>query len=330
MSIATCAELTYDTFADFVRRLRHHVRGEGVSWHGTADPLFTVQARRIIYGIDRDYTDKVAVCVDDSSWFSPQEYWDDADEDMRARLDACALDTDDGTFLEMDERDQWDALAELDDHTVTGWDETWEYVNSHFTKEAAEAFIARKKHDYRHGLRVYVDAQVYCWEFNAIIKGLLDGQIVFDSADRIAALERQLELEKIERETFQHGLHLAERQNAELRQQLAASADKTAATGQPVAKVRVRNKGYGMELSEYVAYALPEGMHDLYAAPQPQAAQSEDSRDAAKPGSAKELVCIHAALNRHYPRASIDQRQAFETGWAECRAALAQAGKEGA
>lgn len=41
-----------------------------------------------------------------------------------------------------------------------------------------------------------------------------------------------------------------------------------------VATVRVKHKGYAMELSTYVAYALPEGLHELYAA-QSQAAPSE-------------------------------------------------------
>jgi hypothetical protein len=179
VSIATGAELTAETFSDFVQRLRHHVRGEGVNWHHTADALFTVQARRIIFGIDSDYTDKLAVCVEDSSWFSPKEYWDDADEEMQETLDRLAGEVDGKLFLELDGSDQWEILEDLDDHTVTGWDEQWEYVNSHFTKEAAEAFIRRKKHDYRHGMRVYVEAQVYCWEFNAIISGLLDGRIAF-------------------------------------------------------------------------------------------------------------------------------------------------------
>ncbi|WP_175716555.1 hypothetical protein [Burkholderia anthina] len=35
-----------------------------------------------------------------------------------------------------------------------------------------------------------------------------------------------------------------------------------------VATVRVTHGGYGMELSTYVTYALPEGVHKLYAAPQ--------------------------------------------------------------
>ena len=41
----------------------------------------------------------------------------------------------------------------------------------------------RKMHDYRRGMRVYVEAQVYCWEFNAIIAGLMDGRILFKDTD---------------------------------------------------------------------------------------------------------------------------------------------------
>lgn len=178
MSIATGADLNQDTFNDFVQRLRHHVRGEGVEWHYTADALFTVQARNIIFGIDRDYTDKTAVAIEDSMYFSPQEYWDEHDG-MHRKLNQIAQELDGMPFLSLETYEQWDILDDLDDHTVSGWDERWDVVNVHFTKEAAEAFIKRKKHDYREGLRVYVEAQVYCWEFNAIIKGLMDGRIAF-------------------------------------------------------------------------------------------------------------------------------------------------------
>lgn len=56
-------------------------------------------------------------------------------------------------------------------------------MNSHFTKEAAEAFIQRKMQDYRKGMWAYVEAQVYCWEFNVIIAGVMDGRIVFKDTD---------------------------------------------------------------------------------------------------------------------------------------------------
>ncbi len=40
-----------------------------------------------------------------------------------------------------------------------------------------QAFIDRKKHDYSLGLRIMVDSQYRCWEWNMIVQGLLNGQI---------------------------------------------------------------------------------------------------------------------------------------------------------
>lgn len=176
--IAQGAALTQETFADFVARLKHHCKGAGVEWHCTADAIFTVQAKRRIAGIDMDCTDNWLVYCDESEWFSPQSYWDDLDDEGRESLDAKAKDDSDCSFLELDESEQWYALGKIQDHTVTGYKEEWEHVNSHFTKEAAEAFIARKKHDYRLGLRVYVDAQSHCWEWNAIKDALISGRLV--------------------------------------------------------------------------------------------------------------------------------------------------------
>jgi hypothetical protein len=37
-------------------------------------------------------------------------------------------------------------------------------MNSHFTKDTAEAFIRRKQHDYGE-MRIYVESQYYDWKF---------------------------------------------------------------------------------------------------------------------------------------------------------------------
>ncbi|MDM5067266.1 hypothetical protein OB952_07790 [Aeromonas salmonicida] len=176
-SLAHGSPLSRDSWSDFVGRLRHDCVGEGVRNHHTADAIFKVEARKIVYGIDRDYTDKQAVICDDSTWFSPQEYWDDLDEEEQAQLNKIAQHWHECDFLELDESDQWDQLDDIDDHRVVGWEEEWEYVNSHFTKDAAEAFIERKRHDYRKGIRVYVDAQTHCWEYNTIKEAILQGRI---------------------------------------------------------------------------------------------------------------------------------------------------------
>ena len=62
-------------------------------------------------------------------------------------------------------------------------EERWEFVCQHFTRDAADAFIKRKGHDYREGLRVYVDATSYSWELNTIKAAILDGRIGFIPKD---------------------------------------------------------------------------------------------------------------------------------------------------
>ena len=176
-TLATGADLTPALFEDFRQRLVHHCRGEGVRDHCTADAIFIVQAKRLVYGIDTGYTGNSVVIHGDRKHFSPQEYWDDLNEEERAELNEAAQEHSRVDFLELYEDDQWEVLGELEDHTVTGWDSRWEYVNVHFTREAAEAFIQRKAHDYPLGLRIYVDAQLYCWEWNTIKAAIMDGRL---------------------------------------------------------------------------------------------------------------------------------------------------------
>ncbi|MNO78986.1 hypothetical protein D3C76_701420 [compost metagenome] len=93
-------------------------------------------------------------------------------------MNASAQEQSECDFADLCVSDQWDILTALEDYTVTGWQERWEIINSHFTKDAAEAFIRRKKHDYRR-MRVYVESQYYAWEFEAIKDAILDGTLTY-------------------------------------------------------------------------------------------------------------------------------------------------------
>jgi hypothetical protein len=178
-SLAFGAELNADTFADFVKRLHHDCVGEGVNDHYTADALFIVQEKVIIQGIDKEYVDDWCVYHDERTWYSPVDYWKSLDKSDKADLNKICKESWGETFLKLNSLLQWDVLSGLDEHIVSGYAERWEYVCAHFTKDAAEAFIARKKHDYRDGLRVYVDSQYWAWEFNAIKNALINGKLVF-------------------------------------------------------------------------------------------------------------------------------------------------------
>ena len=171
-SLARGAELTADTWADFVARLHHDCVGEGVRDHYTADAVFLVQ-KRVWLTVPEDCGDCIRVHTDGHDE-TIESFIEGLEPEELAALDAAV----DGPFAESDSYDMTEALAKvLPESTLYHSVGEWETVNQHFTKEAAEAFVKRKSHDYREGLRVYVDASTYSWELNTIKAAILDGRI---------------------------------------------------------------------------------------------------------------------------------------------------------
>lgn len=181
-TLANGAPLTPETWADFVQRLTHDCRGQGVERHYTASALHIVERKVYVYGISEDYahSDRLAIIDDDGDgcWRSIAEFIADCDADEMAELDAAAVDSGHLSFATARPWAQKEILDERDGYRLTHWDERWEFVGAHFTRDAAEAFIKRKAHDYPDGLRVYVDAQPYAWEFEAIKNAIMDGHLV--------------------------------------------------------------------------------------------------------------------------------------------------------
>ena len=184
-TIAAGGPLNNDTFNDFIKRLRHDVAGERVHDHCTRDAIFTVQRLRRIEGIDLSFEPPRVLtdCDHERRWFSPKAYWDELDLGSKKALNEEATQAEDQFFLDMDESEQWDFLADRDYLNVYGYQEEWEHVNSHLTYAAAEAFIKRKGHDYPDGLRIYTNSRVWCPEFTIIIDALLAGQLVLNTPD---------------------------------------------------------------------------------------------------------------------------------------------------
>lgn len=184
-TIAAGGPLNNETFKDFIERLRHDVAGERVHEHATRDAIFTVQRLRRIEGIDLNFEPPRVLtdCDHERRWFSPKAYWDELDLGSKQALNAEAIQAEDQFFLDMDENEQWDFLADRDYLNVYGYQEEWEYVNSHLTHAAAEAFIKRKGHDYPDGLRIFTDSRVWCPEFSAIVDALMAGQLVLNTPD---------------------------------------------------------------------------------------------------------------------------------------------------
>jgi len=181
-NLANGGSLTPDSFQDFIKRLNDGVNGVRVNDHFTRDAIFTVQRLRRIEGIDLDFGPKRVLTDSDHErrWFSPEEYWDDLDIEEKRSLNEEAIEAEDKFFLDMDTTEQWDFLADRDYLNLYGYQEEWEHVNSHLTYEAAEAFIKRKGHDYRDGLRIFVDSRVWCPEFTTIIDALISGRLILN------------------------------------------------------------------------------------------------------------------------------------------------------
>lgn len=180
-SIAKGSPLTQETWVDFVARLHHDCVGAGVDRHFTRDALFVVEEKVYDYGIDTDYGGEPVIVDDDrdDEFDTANAYYVESDKDIQHRLDDAASEYGYVGFLAAPDYTQFDIIEDVGCARIVGRKERWQYVNSHFTRDAAEAFIARKKHDYRRGLRVNVDAQLYCWEFNAIKEAILAGKLVY-------------------------------------------------------------------------------------------------------------------------------------------------------
>lgn len=171
-TLANGADLTPDTWADFVKRLHHDCVGEGVKRHYTADATFLVE-KRVWQAVPEELSD-IRRILTDGHEETPEAFFEDLDAEEQAALNEAAG----GLFLDADGYDMRAALEQLHpDSTLFFVEEQWEFVCQHFTRDAADAFIRRKGHDYREGLRVYVDATCYSWELNAIKAAILDGRI---------------------------------------------------------------------------------------------------------------------------------------------------------
>lgn len=124
--------------------------------HCTAHPLYVVQAKKRIYGIDPNYAD--------------EPVW------LNTTLDYTEADTKKAKALEREygktgrERDGWTRTAALD---------LWEFVTVCLTERAAKEYIERNGHRHKGQLRMYVESayrNTEIIELQAALKALKGGR----------------------------------------------------------------------------------------------------------------------------------------------------------
>lgn len=165
-------------FDELVDRLKYWNKSEeGRHSHITDSPIFTVQQLVKVYGFDSTYSDDWCLCYDDEVWWNVEEYMYSLDDDRVSKIVNKSGCDNIEQFLDLNGWDQiYELQAETTDLNQVYYKEEWQHVNTHLTKEGAQAFIKRKQHDYGK-LRVYVESLFWCVEFKELIKGLVSGEI---------------------------------------------------------------------------------------------------------------------------------------------------------
>ena len=102
----------------------------------TKDPVFLVQQRRRIYGLDSEYAEKF-------TWVGEDDY-KEADPDTAARLER--------EFSEADYPDE-----SFEGYIRVGYQDIWETETVFFTLKGAEEYMKNQRHNLKHP-RIYVES----------------------------------------------------------------------------------------------------------------------------------------------------------------------------
>lgn len=149
-------------YKEFLDRLKFHHSGQDS--HCTTNPIFKVQYLECAYGFKEEYAEGY-------HWFDPDM---DHPCDEQEVIDYCAENS--------IEFDQWTDEVVDDENCIVFikhfYNERVVDINCHFTREDAENFIKRKKHDYGE-MRVYVDSQYLAREWNDVVKAMINGDLVW-------------------------------------------------------------------------------------------------------------------------------------------------------
>lgn len=122
---------------EFLDNLAHQLRSQDNRY--TSYPVYEVQEKVRVTGIDTDYTEDVLWISPDSEIVGNDPEFDDLTHDQLEALHNEGSDVPDG-------------------YTRTGYAERWEQRESFLTLEAAESYIKTNKHRHDGELRVYVDS----------------------------------------------------------------------------------------------------------------------------------------------------------------------------
>lgn len=151
--MATQQGINMSKSIEFLRDLAQKLQTQDNAF--TASPNYCIQERVQVVGIDRDY-------ANDEAWFNCGGEYQQADDKKAKALDSY-----------------YDRYGKYQEGwTKLGYEWKWKYIGVSFlTRDAAHSFVASQKHNYRDGLRVYVDSHYRNREMREV-RRLLSGPVV--------------------------------------------------------------------------------------------------------------------------------------------------------
>jgi hypothetical protein len=183
----TPALFTPEAWAEFTQQLKNSWEKDNA---GTDSPIFVVQAKNIVWGLDPTHDSvEITNIVDvdqDSKYKSVEEFFESLKATDKHDLNGLAIDEEDELFLDVKASTQFKILTDWNwnGHNVhiCHGKYFWEDINCHLTRSAAEAFIKRKSHDYGE-LRVFVKSLYWCDEFKNLLNAIITGEVGLNSEE---------------------------------------------------------------------------------------------------------------------------------------------------
>lgn len=178
---------TPETWAEFTQQLKNSWEKDNA---GTDSPIFVVQAKNIVWGLDPTHDSvEITNIVDvdqDSKYKSVEEFFESLKATDKHDLNGLAIDEEDELFLDVKASTQFNILTDWNwnGHNVhiCHGKYFWEDINCHLTRAAADEFIKRKSHDYGE-LRVFVKSLYWCDEFKNLLNAIISGEVGLTSID---------------------------------------------------------------------------------------------------------------------------------------------------
>lgn len=151
----------------------------------TESPIFHVQEEKKIFGFHSDYTDE-ACWIDGEEgqeYSTALDYFNSLDSAEKHAINAISIEESSDLFPDILAGGQTEILKEYASRQGisiyrTGYRTEWLDVGVFLTRQEADWFMHRKKHDYGK-LRVYVKSLYWAPQHKRLIQALLSGEVKY-------------------------------------------------------------------------------------------------------------------------------------------------------